>query len=65
MVRQHAQRESFVVRIWKEQGQQAWKGWVQHIGSGESVFLDDVEDLSTFVERWTTEPVGEQQQGLR
>jgi hypothetical protein len=65
MADRQAQRESFLVRIWQEQGQPAWKGWVQHVGSGESALLDNVEELSTFVKRWTTGPRGEQGQGLR
>jgi hypothetical protein len=65
MVRRSEQRESFVVRIWRKPGQPEWKGWVQHVRSGESAFLDDVDDLSTFVRRWTAEPAGRQQQGLR
>ena len=65
MTDRQARRESFLVRIWQEQGQPVWKGWVQHVGSGESALLDNVEELSTFVKRWTTGSAGELGRGLR
>jgi hypothetical protein len=65
MANGQVQRESFLVRFWQEQEQPVWKGWVQHVGSGESASLEDVEDLSAFVKRWTTGSGGEQPQGLR
>ena len=65
MVGRHAQREAFVIRIWREQGQPEWKGWVQHVRSGESAFLEDVDALSTFFKRWTGGPAGKQQKGLK
>ena len=65
MGKQQARRESFVVRIWQEQGQSAWKGWVQHVRSGESALLDDVDDVSRFVKRWINRPADERQRGLK
>lgn len=50
---------SFVVRIWRERGGSAqeqeviWKGWVQHVLSGESVYVQNVDELLAFMERWT------------
>jgi len=50
---------SFVVRIWWEEGeaepdrQRFWRGWVQHVRSGEAAYVEDVERLLDFIERWT------------
>jgi hypothetical protein len=32
-------RDSFVIRIWQEEGKPGWKGWVQHARSGESSLI--------------------------
>jgi hypothetical protein len=65
MVNSREHRESFIVRIWQEQGQPEWKGWVQHVRSGESAFLENLDDLSTLVKRWTLGLAGQKPQGLR
>jgi len=65
MVRSRELRESFIVRIWQEQGQAGWKGWVQHVRSGDSAFFEDLDDLPTFVKRWTVGLIDEKPQGLR
>jgi len=50
---------SFVIRIWWEQSgaaaerQLVWRGWVQHIRSGEATYVQDLEELLRFMERWT------------
>jgi len=43
---------SFVLRIWWEEGEEApvWRGWVQHAASGETSYFEQVEDLIGFVE---------------
>ncbi len=43
---------SFVVRIWRE-GDDAghWRGWVQHAGTGEAAYVNNLNELLTFVER--------------
>ena len=60
-----AQRESFIVRIWWEKGQPEWKGWVQHVCSGDSAPLRDLQDLMSYLERWTTRPARKEKRGLR
>jgi len=42
---------SYILRIWREDGQPGWKGWVQHARTGESAFVQHVEELLAFVER--------------
>ena len=51
MTKRQAQRESFVVRIWREPDQPKWKGWVQHVRSGDSAALNNLDELITFIER--------------
>jgi hypothetical protein len=65
MIDNPAQRESFIVRIWWEQGQAEWKGWVQHVRSGDSALLQDLQDLISYLERWTAKPPVEEKRGLR
>ena len=55
----HQQHSSFVIRIWWEQadaaadGRPIWRGWVQHVRSGEAAYVQDLEGLLAFIERWT------------
>ena len=65
MIDNPAQRESFIVRIWREKGQPEWQGWVQHVCSGDSASLRDLQDLMSYLERWTAKPTGEEKPGLR
>jgi hypothetical protein len=46
MIHRRAQRESFIVRIWREKGQSEWKGRVQHVPLDDSVPLKDLQDLA-------------------
>jgi hypothetical protein len=51
----HQPRNSFVIRIWWEQAgdsQSIWRGWVQHTRSGEATYVQDLEELLAFIERW-------------
>jgi hypothetical protein len=45
------QTDTFVLRIWRQRGQQGWRGWVQHTRTGESVAVQDMDQLVAFVER--------------
>jgi hypothetical protein len=65
MINRQAQRESFIVRIWREEGQPEWKGRVQHVCSGDSAPLQDLQDLVSYLERWTAQPAREEGRGLR
>jgi len=46
-------RHSFVLRIWREEGRPGWKGWVQHAGTGESIFVQSQDELLAFIEQRT------------
>jgi hypothetical protein len=58
-------RHSFVVRIYREEGSAAWRGWVQHTRSGESTVAQDLPELLAFVERRTGKLSGTMQKGLK
>ncbi len=65
MINRQAQRESFILRIWREKGQSEWKGWVQPIHSGDSAPLASLQELMPYLERWTAKSAGEEKRGLR
>jgi hypothetical protein len=44
-------RDSFVIRICREEGQPGWHGWVQHARSHDEAVFCNVDDLLRFIER--------------
>ncbi|MBN1139899.1 MAG: hypothetical protein JXM73_25225 [Anaerolineae bacterium] len=42
---------SYIIRIWREEGKPGWKGWVQHARTGESGFFQRLDELLAFIER--------------
>jgi hypothetical protein len=44
---------SFIVRVWGERGADlgvhAWRGSVEHVGSGEKVFFSELEAMLDFM----------------
>ena len=65
MTKRQAQREAFVVRIWREHGQSKWRGWVQHVRSGDSAAFNNLDELLTFIERWSARLTLEDQGSLK
>jgi hypothetical protein len=65
MINRQAQRESFILRIWREKGQSEWKGWVQHIHSGDSAPLESLQELMPYLERWTAKSARQEKQRLK
>jgi hypothetical protein len=53
MARTAIQRDSFILRIWREGESQAWKGWVQHTSSGATTPIHTPADLLAFIEQHT------------
>jgi hypothetical protein len=45
-------RDSFVVRICREEGRPGWHGWVQHARSHDEALFRNVDDLLRFIEQW-------------
>lgn len=53
--------ETFVVRIWAEYLEQtppAWRGEVEHVGSGHKVYLQEASDVLEFIAAHTSEAAG-------
>ncbi|MBN1661362.1 MAG: hypothetical protein JXA93_23425 [Anaerolineae bacterium] len=47
----------FVVRLWREmdaEGGARWRGRVEHVGSQEVGYVEEVVEVAHFLERWTT-----------
>ena len=49
-----ADAHSFVVRIWQENredpnGQVEWRGWIEHVQSGQRHYFRDLKDLPQLV----------------
>ena len=58
-------RESFIVRIWRENEQtKLWRGQIQHVGSGEVVPITDVRHIATQLEDYLKNKDG-QNTGLK
>ena len=50
---------SFVVRVWREVGKDdaVWRGYIDHVGSGERIYFQNLEDVIWFIqERIGTQP---------
>ena len=58
-------RHSFLVRILWEADQPEWKGWVQHIHSGESVPFRNPDQLLAFIEHHAGELTVTGRKGLK
>ena len=63
--REPAQRESFIVRVWWKPGQAAHEVWIQHVRSGETAVVHDLDQAAAFIERWAPLPAEKDRQGLR
>ena len=56
---QDERRDSFLLRIWREDAGEhsraalPWRGWIQHVHSGEAVYVEDVTKLIAFIQQWT------------
>ena len=48
----HHRGHSFVLRIWQE-NDAPWRGWVQHVSSGDSRYFDTLPQLLSFVESYS------------
>jgi hypothetical protein len=47
-------RQAFVVRLWRESPDRpAWRGWVQHVATGETACFTDPTGLLAFIETYT------------
>jgi hypothetical protein len=58
-------RNSYVIRIWREDGKPGWHGWIQHARTGESALVRQVDELLAFIERRTGKLTEPKQKGLK
>ena len=65
MKRQIVHKDAFIVRIWREAGQSAWRGWVQHVHSGDSTPVQSLDELLAFIERRTGKLTDPGRKGLK
>jgi hypothetical protein len=52
-----AEAHSFVVRLWREHQDEAaapaeWRGWIDHVQSGQRHYFREITDLSRIVARY-------------
>jgi hypothetical protein len=53
-----ASRQMFIVRVWEEPSRErpgAWRGSVDHVGSGQRFYFARLDDLQAFIQK-TIEP---------
>ena len=45
--------QSFILRLWREDDENGgiWRGWIQHVGSGDEVFVQNLADFLDFIEQ--------------
>ncbi len=51
------QRQSFIIKIWLEPPEQAlgqarWRGRITHVSSGDSRYVDDMEEITWFIAKY-------------
>ena len=56
-----AEGHSFVVRLWREHDDEAraaddWRGWIDHVASGERRYFRTFEDISLFIAACLSQP---------
>jgi hypothetical protein len=56
---------SYIIRIWREDGKPGWQGWIQHARTGESAFFQRLDDLLAFIERSAGKLTEPKQKGLK
>ncbi|MBU1748898.1 MAG: hypothetical protein KKA73_14510 [Chloroflexi bacterium] len=56
---------SYIIRIWREEGKPGWQGWVQHARTRESAFFQRLDELLAFIERQAGKLVEPSDKGLK
>lgn len=57
-----AEAHSFVVRLWREShddsaGPAEWRGWIDHVQSGQRHYFREITDISRIVTRYVSTAV--------
>ena len=53
MIEARRRSDSFVLRIWWEEEERTWRGWVQHAGTGQITYVQSLKELLTFIQQYT------------
>ncbi len=61
MNREEPVSHAFVLRVWLEDGEDpaTLRGWVQHASTGQITYVQSMEELASFLERWVGSLEGE------
>ena len=62
---EQSSRDTFIVRIWRKSVPVQWEGRVEHVRSGASARFQNLDELVTFIARWTPELIREHRRGLK
>lgn len=65
MKKHRMHRDTFIIRIWREEGQPGWTGRVQHVGTGESILVQSLDKLLAVIESRTGKLTGSDRKGLK
>jgi len=56
---QRRSSNSFVLRIWREGNSQLkWRGKIQHARTGKMVYVQNLQEMLAFIQRYTGQLVG-------
>jgi hypothetical protein len=58
-------RDTFIVRIWREEGSPGWRGRVQHVHTGDSAPVQSLDELVAFIECRTGKLTRQDRKGLK
>ncbi len=53
MIEARRRSDSFVLRIWWEEEERTWRGWVQHAGTGQITYVQSLGELLAFIQQYT------------
>ena len=46
--------QAFILRLWREDDDdddRIWRGWIQHVGTGDEIFVQNLTDFLHFIEQ--------------
>ena len=61
MIEARRRSDSFVLRIWWEEEERTWRGWVQHAGTGQITYVQSLKELLAFIQQYTGDLTTESQ----
>lgn len=58
-------RDTFIIRIWRDEGKPGWTGRVQHVGTGQTALVQSLDKLLAFIEHQTGKLTDTSHKGLK